>query len=484
MTAAAAADSLGASSPDDPGQSVLGRIASPSLDAIVLMVALIVSVRIGMDPLKDNSFLTHLATGRLILDGGSIPTADPYSWTAAGREWTVQSWLASVIYAGLEDVGGLIAIRILATVLAVSLTLALWKLTDAADGLLSRSLAMFLALMIGVGLWVERPLMFGAVGLALTLLAADGRMDPRLMVPVMWVWANTHGSFPFAAVAVGLLGVGRYLDERTRPDTEIRCFAWTVVGTALAVVGPLGSKVLTFPFQLLGRQEAFAQIKEWQPIDLQQVNNRIFLVQVLVTLVALLRLRSWRAALPAIVFTAAAMTAVRNILQASIVLTPVIAAGLHGLGRMSGRSRPRLARPLVHALWVILCFFGVSQLVRPDTALAAYPEEAIEYSREAGLLESSSRLLSRDAVGNYVEYAYGPSIKVFIDDRVDMYPQAVIDSYTDLIRAGHDHAVALEEIDPTVIVWDHDSTFGRWLDESEDWEIVWSDHVWMVAVPR
>ena len=85
---------------------------APTLDHILVLGLVIVALRIGLQPLVDNSFLTHLSTGRLILDHGAIPRHDPYSWTAHGDPWTVQSWGASVVYAGLERWFGLAGIRV------------------------------------------------------------------------------------------------------------------------------------------------------------------------------------------------------------------------------------------------------------------------------------------------------------------------------------------------------------------------------------
>ena len=61
--------------------------------------------------MTDNSLLTHIATGRLILDTGQVPSVDPYSRFGAGQDWTVQSWLVSVIYAALDRLAGPAAIR-------------------------------------------------------------------------------------------------------------------------------------------------------------------------------------------------------------------------------------------------------------------------------------------------------------------------------------------------------------------------------------
>ena len=96
-------------------------------------------------------------------------------------------------------------------------------------------------------MWTERPFLFGAIGLALTIFAADDRIDPRWMVPIMWVWVNTHGSFPFAVVLLVLLAAGRWLDERVTPAVELRALAWTVGGTLLGGLNPIGPRILVFP---------------------------------------------------------------------------------------------------------------------------------------------------------------------------------------------------------------------------------------------
>src|SRR5690606_4127399 len=62
---------------------------------------------IGLRPIVDNSFLTHLATGRVILESG-VPTTDPFGSTSSslGSPWVVQSWLPATAYALLERLGG------------------------------------------------------------------------------------------------------------------------------------------------------------------------------------------------------------------------------------------------------------------------------------------------------------------------------------------------------------------------------------------
>ena len=55
-----------------------------------LAVVPIVALRAGTLAESDTFWQTR--TGELILDLGRLPTADPFSWTAAGHPWTVNSW--------------------------------------------------------------------------------------------------------------------------------------------------------------------------------------------------------------------------------------------------------------------------------------------------------------------------------------------------------------------------------------------------------
>ena len=60
----------------------------------------------GFIPLITNDTYLHLTTGRLILEQASIPQSDAYSFTALGNRYVTHEWLAAVLYALAEKVGG------------------------------------------------------------------------------------------------------------------------------------------------------------------------------------------------------------------------------------------------------------------------------------------------------------------------------------------------------------------------------------------
>ncbi|HEX2575278.1 MAG TPA: hypothetical protein VHK88_02955 [Aquihabitans sp.] len=476
---------------DDPGAQPAEAVPAgprrrpaPRLDTVVAVALGVVGLRLGLAPLHDNSFLTHLATGRLILDEGGVPRTDPYSFTALGDPWTVQSWGASVLYAGIEQVAGLGGIRLVVGLCSALLAVLAWELTRPAGRLVGRLVVVVPVVAVGSSFWSPRPLIFGLVFLAVVLLAAEGRFDPRWLVPVLWVWANVHGSFPLGLAALATLAVGRALD-RGSPRIELRALAWAGLGTLLAAVNPLGPKLLLFPLQLLQRREAFAEIVEWKPPQWQSWGERAFALQlVLAVVVLLVRGRRWRAAVPLVVFGVAALTSMRNIPQASLVIALGTAAGLADLGTIDGARRTPIARPVVAVLGVLALLLTAGMLTQPHTDLSSYPTRSAAWMRGEGLLDLESRVVTRDYVGNYFEARFGPDeVRTYVDDRVDMFPLAVIRDYTSLLDPGTDYQAVLERARATAVLWDRDSDLGRWLERTSRWRIVHRDADWLVALP-
>jgi hypothetical protein len=91
-------------------------------------VALAVGLAVGLPHLldveADPDLWWHLRTGELILERGAVPTADPFSFTAAGAPWVDHEWGAEVLFAGVFRLAGgrgLVALR--ALLLAAALTL-------------------------------------------------------------------------------------------------------------------------------------------------------------------------------------------------------------------------------------------------------------------------------------------------------------------------------------------------------------------------
>jgi hypothetical protein len=473
-----------------------------TLSTLVGLLVVFLGVLLGVSPLRDNSFLTHLATGRLILEDG-IPNADPYSFTAAGTTWVVQSWLPAAVYASLEGLGGLAAIRVLVGLASGVLAAMVWLLTAPARGTLVRLGLAGLTVLIGIAAWSERPLLFGLVALGLVLVSAEGRVDPRWLVPVMWLWVNSHGSFPLGLLAVGLLWAGTRLDGGDG-RRELRVLAWAAGGTLLGAVGPLGPKVLLFPAELLSRRDVLSQVREWQAPTFQSPDEMAFLVLVVVAIVALVRRPTWRAALPLVVFVALSALAARNQAPASLVLVPGAAAGLAGLGSLTGERRSPVLTAGAALLAVVTLFVLATPLLQgdspegdavaaeltggPQLGLYGYPVAAVSWLDQQGHLDGEQRVVARELVGNYLEGLYGTDVPVFVDDRFDMYPTEVLEDHFALLEGGSTERGGslelLSSYEPELVLWETNSALGQLLTASDRWAVVYQDEEWLIACPR
>ncbi len=458
-----------------------------SLGSIVYLLSFAWIAAISSYPLNDNSFFTHLATGRLILDAGSVPSRDPYTFTALREPWTVQSWLASVAYAGAERLGGDVGLRALVLVaFATALTL-LWRLTAPATSITVRLLIMVLALFVAGDLWSERPYMIGIIGLAAVWLSLNGQLRPWLLVPLLWVWTNTHGSFPLGVVLCLTLVTGGAFDRRRAgqsarpPAHEQRTCLLVLGGILLGAVGPLGIRVLTFPATAITRSDVFAEVIEWQPPSYRSVGERAFLVLLVVSMLALNRVRSWRLTLPALAFAAMGVAAQRNIVMATVVLVAVTAICAPALGTLRSWDRPPLGRPLTSVLALVTAAMCALALLSPVHGFGGYPTRAIA---RLDVTAPDVRVGTEMATGNLLEVLDGTTGEVFIDDRVDMFPTSVFADYLILRRGDTTWDEVLDRHGIDVVVWGRGLPLAAILAASPDWSISFVDTTSVVACRR
>lgn len=447
------------------------------------LAALIGFARV-LSPLSDNSFFTHLATGRLIIADGRVPTTDPYSFTAAGEPWTVQSWLAALIYAGVEDAAGLGAVRFVNAILCAAIGVGVWHLTARSRSLAVRGGVTLSTLLVAGALLSGRPLLFGLLGFVLTYLAADGRLDPRWLLPVGWVWVNTHGSFPYAVLLLVVLAVGRRLDAGEW-GREPRVLAWSVGGIALGALNPIGPRLLLFPLTLLSKTDSFRAIVEWRAPTYELWHTYAVLALVLVAVLALSRRPSWRDASVLVVFAGLGLTSQRNQVVLVIVLAAVLAGTLSEVGpTVRSVARPVLGGPARVAVALAFVLFAGAASRSPELDLSPYPVAMVEWMEDEEMWGPDSRVVAPDFVGNLRGARAGEEARVFVDDRVDMFPVDVTQDYLDLLagRPGWDEV--LDRREATAVLWEDDTPLAALLGQSESWEVVRRDDGWLLAVRR
>ncbi len=467
------------------GRGVRRPLPSPRLESLFVATFVLFGFRLGVRPIGDNSMLTHVRTGIDMVRGLGIPRVDPYSFTAPGHDWVVQSWLPEWTYGWAYRLGGF---RLVVLEQAVVIALLAWLVVRLvrAGSPLRTAFGALIVVGIGAPFWSPRPLLFGAVCMALAVTIVESRRSHWWLVPVVWLWVSSHGSFPLGLAWLAARAVGEAFDWRAWPRDAIRYVGGFVVGLVVAVVNPLGAKLLAFPFTLGDKRQTFERIVEWMSPDFQHAPARVALIFLVLALLLLVRARlSWRDVVPVVAFMAAGLLAVRNLPIAAVVLAPV-------LGRVLKRpdslpplppvpaSRERLNRVFAVALVAAFVVFGLSIRTNDPLRLSGYPIAATDFLEESGLLAAPHRLAHLDFVGNYFELRFGRRVKVFIDDRYDMYPVEVSQDYSNLLRGRPQWQAILQARQIDVVLWDRDLPLTSLLKSTGQWLEIFADGDWVV----
>jgi hypothetical protein len=445
----------------------------------------------GLGRLSDNSFFWHLRTGRLILEHG-IPHADPYSFTAAGSRWVVQSWLAEMLYGVIDRAAGAFGIRLLVAVtgsLVAGLTYRL-VLRLSRDHLAAVGLTLA-AIGASFTLWSERPLFLGLlafVGLLWIVEVPDRGLGrrPLVVIPVlMWLWANVHGTFVLGMLYLGLHLVGRWLEGAPPWKGRERLLSQAgALALAVSLLNPYGPGLLLFPLHLLGRNEVLRQVTEWRSPDIHTVQGFMLAVwgAVFGACLAFGRHRPSRRDLVVTVpFLFLAIWAERN-----IALAPLVGVAVAARAVASETGRPLGGTPLNRVVAGALVALGATWTVQaagqPNFDFHRYPVAAMRFVADHGLL--GQRLMSDDGWGGYLILEHWPRQKVFVDDRYDMYPLPVLHDSFHFADADPSWPQILDRWAINVVVWPrHTAIVGR-MEADAGWERRYEDDVAAVYVRR
>jgi hypothetical protein len=399
----------------------------------------------------------------------------------------VQSWLPEWTYGWVYRIGGLRLVVIEQAVLMALLTLVIARLARAGTPLRT-ALAASIAVGMGAAYWVPRPLMVGLLAMALTIMLVERRWSPWWLVPLMWVWVSSHGSFLLAPAWLAARALGEAFDRRAVPSDSLRYLGAMAAGLAVSVLNPLGPKLLTFPLAVGEKQRIFKTIVEWHSPDFQTTAGEFTLLFLVLALIVLMR-RGAPAldVVPVVGFLALGLIAQRNLPLAAIVLAPALGRALQvrtaeaaaaGVTPRREPSTVNLAFAGIIALAFVIFTAGVYR--ENPLSVKAYPVAAINFLERSGLRGPSHRMAEQDTVGCYLDLRYGRRARVFVDDRYDMFPLSVADDYEDLIKGRPQSLTILDRRRVDVVLWDKSLPLVSTLRATGHWEQVFQKDAWVV----
>ncbi len=460
----------------DAADAEAGRVPGGSLAAVMALVggaAALVAAR----PLADNSFLTHLATGRLILDSG-VPTENPFLFT--GTSFPVPSWWWSILLGLADDLGGAGAIRLLTALVAGLVGASLVRLTrpgvdelerrpDVSMSLLSAVVPAVLALVCVMLFLSGRPHVAGYLLLALALVVWNEQRSPWWLVAIFACWVNVHGSWLFGIAVLVLLGVARTIDDRRVRARD----GWNVLaavgGAALGgALYPRAFEIVLLPTRQFGdpiEREALESYQEWSRVPFDQPILYALLALGGVALLGAVRARRWATAGAVVALVLMGWSGSRLVPIAAVSLVPFAANAMRDVGTLglpSGRAA-RAALATGVALGIATLLFSFSS---EPYDLDKYPVAAVDWLEQRDLVADDARVVSHDYVGNYLEWRFGDRANAYVDDRPDA---ETLLQYQRLLLAEDGWRDELDEIDAPVVLWSADGELADELAEDPDW---------------
>jgi hypothetical protein len=225
---------------------------------------------IAFQALANNDLPMHLAIGDWILAHGSLPSHDPFSFTAGHPPWVPHEWLAEIAFAAVQRIGGVPGLVALGC--ATAALVGLFHRAAMAELGVDRTSQLLWAipmwLVAGSRIMLRPHLLALGLPFAVWLCLLRARRDARWLAPIpplLVLWENWHGSFPmgFGIVALDLVvfGRGHPIAWRTR--------LFTLAGCAAAFLAQV--HVWFQPSWLAGVRDALGLLRD--PVFMQEIDE-------------------------------------------------------------------------------------------------------------------------------------------------------------------------------------------------------------------
>ena len=436
----------------------------------------------GKALLNDGDTYWHIAVGQWILDHGALPRVDIYSFTKQGEPWISTSWLAQILFAKACDWAGWSGPVVLASVASAATFALLAFYLGSRIGEKYALLASTAALTLTAGHLLARPhvlalpvMLAWVYGL---LAASEARKPPPfLLLPLLALWANLHGSFLLGLALIAPIALDALWNAESaqRGALALRWFVFAAAALAASCVTPYGWGSILAARKILDLGELLHLIDEWRPVDFSHITS--LELGLLGGLGAVLY---WRITLspPRILlllgFIHMALSHVRNIevlaLLAPLVVATPLAWQLALPQARAGKASAPLA--LVTAFAAMLAFStwavaGGSRYSPPATTSEQAAVQALKADHAVRVLNDMS----------FSGFMISRGIPVFIDGRAELYGET--------FALAYDHALELGDVDGffnLLKTYDIDAVWltpktpaARLLDRMQGWRRVYSD---------
>jgi hypothetical protein len=444
-----------------------------------------------------------LYAGRYIVRHRWVPHQNVFTSEAHRAGWVDQQWLAHVLYYGAWAAGGYRLLALFSAVLVTSgfalLALLMLRRGVPATRMFAWTLAAFAVCMGNTGIRAQS---FGYPCLAVTLwlILEDDRADRLrartwLVIPVLVLWANTHGSVLLGSALVVLYAGYRATRALARGESRElpACFGLAAAAAAAVLCTPYGTGVIWYYSRFAGNPVLASNIVEWsRPTPLDPFSWAFFAL-VLATAVAVAV--GWRRGVRpdplllgvALVLLALALTAVRNqawfAFGGSLLAADTLARGRRGQVSALGRTfRQALAGLLATMALVSLGVLAVTPTSQFESEM---PRQAIGVAAAMAARHPALRVLGDDWSGTPMLWLHPATLgRVGFDIRLEQYSTGQLSAYIDFLFVHPGWQRVLRGYGIVVVSRREHPQLAADLERAHAWRIVYRDRDGLVLERR
>jgi hypothetical protein len=348
--------------------------------------------------------------GREVVQHG-LPSHDALTIWTHGREWVDQQWLAQLLFYGLYALGGVkLALSAHAAFIAAAFTLAI--VMARRRGASTRSvcwIAVPVYFLLTWAAWNARAQSLAVLLFVATvaLLIRDAHSPSRrvfLVLPLLVLWANIHGTALTGAVLVALWGVTSAVQNRARPLRQWlpRSAALVIAPLACVFASPYAASLPGYYHTMLLNSGFRQFIVEWRPTAPSIQTAPFYLLAFLtVWLIGRKKERLLPFEQVLLGFTLLmGLQTIRSVLWFTLTALMILPYALDGVLKPNTRAMrfPVLNRALVAS--------SVAGVIAVVAVVAAKPATWFDRDYPTGVLTAFDRVQARDA-----------GMKVFADEK-------------------------------------------------------------------
>lgn len=446
----------------------------------------------------DTDMWWHLRIGQSFLETGQFSYTDIYSFTFAGEPRINYGVGAQIIMYAIWSVAGNFGMSLFTAILA---TWGMYLVYKAGQGsVYMQAFVLIFGAATAAVFWSPRPQMFTFFFTTVFIYILfdykrNGRGRLLWLIPVMWLWGNSHPGFAIGYIFLVAFIVGEFLnnlvntgDSRIPMQGVRKLVLVAIASTAILLLNPNGLDLLKVPFTTLGMDVLRRYIQEWQTPNFNQRFTWgfvILLATVIGAVWASKRKFDWTDWLLVCGTTFMSLTAGRNLAVFAVAVVPIATYHFDEIMKRNGwmiahREYEQPFRAKINLLLIILVSIGalanILLVADPETVDKAQTEvlpiDAVNYLNESAI---TGNMFNSYNWGGYLMFT-APQHKVFIDGRTDLYTE-FLDDYFSTAIGSKTWRDEFEKWDIDFALIESRSGLADELREAPDWESAYEDDV-------